>query len=86
MRSKVATQWKDLGAQLLLSTHKVDIIHHDHPYDAETCCTEMFKTWLREDTEASWAKLVDALRAPSVAQFVLASDIERQFMGRRSTM
>ena len=63
-----------------LSTERVDIIKHNNPEDAEACCTEMFKTWFKEDTEASWAKLVEALKAKSVGLHVLAKEIEGRFV------
>jgi len=40
----------------------------------------MFQTWLREDTGASWSKLVDALRRPSVGLHALAGEIEKRFV------
>jgi len=69
----------------LLSADQLDIIHYNNPGDSENCCTEMFKSWLREDTEASWIKIVYALKATSVGLYVLADEIERRFvLGRFS--
>ena len=64
----------------MLSADKIDVINHNNPGNVENSCTEMFKIWLREDTEASWVKLVNALRAPSVGLHVLADEIERKFV------
>ena len=40
---------------------RLNIIEQDHR-DVETCCTEMFKYWLNVDIEASWNKLIEALK------------------------
>ena len=48
--------------------------------DTEKSCTEIFKIWLREDNEASWVKIVDALRTPDVGLPVLADKIEKMFV------
>ena len=46
----------------------------------------MFSAWLTQDTGASWTKVVNALRAPSVELFVLADEIESKFVfGKSST-
>ena len=62
-RDKVAPQWYDFGMQLLENEYvdKLNIIEKNHPGDVERCCTEMFKCWLKIDTEASWNKIEDAL-------------------------
>ena len=60
----VNKKWYELGIQLLSgvenSVDKLDIIRDNYPRDVETCCTEMFKLWLKE-TDASWSKLVTTL-------------------------
>jgi len=78
VRPEAASQWRDLGMQFL-NESKLDIIEKNLPGDVESCCTEVFKIWLKEDTEASWAKIVNALRAPSVELYKLADDIEKRF-------
>ena len=77
VRPKAAHKWKDLGAQLMISMDRLEVIDQNNPRDAEACCTEMFTAWLRNDIEASWTKLVNALNA--VELHVLAEDIARQF-------
>jgi len=79
VKPRAAYKWKDLGAQLMISMDRLTVIDQNYPRDAEACCTEMFTAWLRSDTKASWAKLVDALKAPDVGLHVLAEDIARQF-------
>ena len=64
VRDKVAPKWFDLGVQLLSSeqSEKLDTIRQDFPTDTNMCCTEMFKYWLDVDSEASWIKLIAALK------------------------
>ena len=64
-RDKVAPHWYDFGIQLLENEYvdKLNIIEKNHPGDVERCCTEMFKYWLKIDTEASWNKIADALES-----------------------
>ena len=40
----------------------------------------MFILWLKTDNTASWEKLVNALKSPSVGLTVLADKIERKFV------
>ena len=78
VQSQAAILWKDLGINYkLLNADLIDIIKCNDSGDVETCCTNMFKTWLKSDTEASWSRLV---KAPSVGLLVLADEIERKFI------
>ncbi|XP_065917407.1 uncharacterized protein [Dysidea avara] len=79
VRPIVGTKWYDLGVVLLNDYNMLDIIKNNHPNDTETCCTAMFKVWLQRDDNSSWSKLVNALRAQSVALNVLAGEVERMF-------
>jgi len=79
VRPQAASQWYDIGVKLL-SDEKIGIIKSNNSGDVEACCTDMFIAWLKKDTEASWAKLVDALRAPSVELHVLAGELEQRFV------
>jgi len=85
VKFQAASQWYDLGLELLSAenSEKISIISHDYPKDAATCCTEMFSVWLHTDTTASWAKLVNALRAPSVGLDALAAEINKKFLNGR---
>ena len=62
----VAAKWYQLGVLLLdsnceneLNTIEADTIARN---DAETCCRKMFSRWLNTDEQASWDKLIRALR------------------------
>ncbi|XP_065887931.1 uncharacterized protein [Dysidea avara] len=76
----IAAQWKDLGTKLLSKSTELDNIERNHPQDVRICCREMLRSWLKQDNEASWAKLIAALRAPGLTQNVLANKLEMQFV------
>ena len=69
----------------MLSADKIEVIKQDHSGSVETCCRQLFTQWLSEDTEASWGKLVDALKAPSVELPELANEIEKKFVASTLT-
>ena len=64
IRNDVATDWDDLGVQLLPNDlqGQLNIIRCNNPTDAIRCTTLMFQYWLQVDTTASWNKLIEALR------------------------
>ena len=76
VRGDIAPRWYDLGIQLLNEEQcaKLNIIKDNHPQDAEKCCTEMFEYWLRVDVDASWNKLITALKM--IDEIALAEKIE----------
>ena len=80
MVTDIAAQWKDLGTKLLSKSTELDNIERNHPQDVRICCREMLRSWLKQDNEASWAKLIAALRAPGLTQNVLANKLEMQFV------
>ena len=57
---KWASKWKQLGKQLNIDEHLMDIIDCDHPNDCETCCNEMFFEWLDCNPFASWEDIITA--------------------------
>ena len=80
VRDKVAPKWYDLGVGLLSSEQsvKLNIIKEDHPADSSKCCTELFNYWLDVDTDASWNKLIAALK--KIGENVLAENIRRNVL------
>ena len=60
----VAVKWYDLGLELLdpVNEHELEIIEKDVRDDAKMACRKMFKKWLDSDEEASWEKVIQALR------------------------
>ena len=67
-------------------TNKLDIIKYDHQNIAEHCCTAMFEHWLKRDVDASWSKLLSALRTVSVALPVLAGEIEKKLVNGKAVL
>ena len=54
---------------------KLDAIEKNNPKDVEKCCSEMFQFWIKNKTDASWKKLIAALKTIGLA--VLANEIEK---------
>ena len=77
-------KWRDLGVELLSQVKeydenfnvmgKLDMILKNNPGDVEECCTKMFTYWLQNVHDASWNKLVAALKV--IGYTVLAKELE----------
>ena len=80
IRNRVATQWRDLGKQLLEDewVTTLNVIESNHPNDDEKCCTEMFNYWLTVDSDANWNKLMVALE--QINQNTLAARIKEKLL------
>ena len=80
--ARVTPLWYDLGIALFNEDQELnlDIIKSNYTVK-KTCCKEMFWHWLSTDTSASWQKLIQALRSPSVELFVVADDLEKMLIG-----
>ena len=79
----VAVKWYELGLELLhlANEHELKIIEKDAKDDAKMSCMKMFEKWLDSDEEASWEKLIQALRDIELDE--VASDIEERLMQGR---
>ena len=62
-----AAEWKVIGTQLGLPIGGLKAIRRGDPTDVKWCCNEMWTQWLKEDTTASWKKLVTVLESPAVS-------------------
>ena len=51
-----ATYWKEIGAQLGLSSKDLNIIENDNVYKVISCCLAMLQKWLIVDPNVSWPK------------------------------
>ena len=61
----VAAEWKQLGVQLGVPTHKLDEIHANHensPNFAQECLRDMFYWWLNNGRDVTQEKLECGLR------------------------
>ena len=74
-----AHKWRDLVVQLLQSNQVVMMmdIASNHPHDAVRCCKEVFFKWLDPSEDASWHKLIRALRSPTIQLNYLADQLEQ---------
>jgi len=61
-----ATRWKIIGALLGLPSERLNIIEHDHMFQAECCCNVMLERWLQVNTTASWRKLFTVIESLAV--------------------
>ena len=78
VRDEAACRWYDLGLHLVVPVHQLDIIYMNHSHNTQFCCTQMFSYWLQTDTEASWRKLIIALK--NMAQNSLADKIKTEIL------
>ena len=51
-----ATYWKEIGAELGLSSKDLNIIENDNVYKVIPCCLAMLQKWLEVDPDVSWPK------------------------------
>ena len=58
----IATQWGDLGLELVESYQILREIEANYPNDVNTCCRVMFQKWLERSPDASWSQLITALK------------------------
>ena len=79
----VTPYWYDLGIKLLREDQDshLDVIESNHADNKKECCKKMFWYWLSTNTDATWQKLVEALRSPAVELPVVAADIEKMLTG-----
>ena len=59
---KVCPLWRDIGLQLKFDISILNEIRANCQGDVRECCTIMFDKWLKQDTEASWSKVLSACR------------------------
>ena len=75
----VANNWRSLGVQLLRPDQEnlLDIIAANHPSDVVACCKDVFKKWLNTTEDATWNRLIEALRRPAIQLNHFASQLEQ---------
>ena len=80
----VATKWYELGVELLdeKEEFKLDIIESNCDKDVKKSCLEMFRLWLRTNSDANWWQIVKALKSPGVDLKSVADDLESKLSGR----
>lgn len=80
----VTPHWYDLGITLLNEDQEshLDVIKSNYT-DKMECCKEMFWHWLSTTADASWKKLIEALKSPAVKLTVVATDLEKMLTGSK---
>ena len=78
LQSKAA-KWLMIGLQLHLSADELDIIKADCDCVQE-CLTRVVRRWQsKTEPRPTWRAIIDALKAPTVAEAVLAKQLEEKF-------
>ena len=78
--AKALHKWKRLGIQLKLDFSKLKSIEKEHK-DAFDCYAEIFQLWKSKgDPPYTWATIIDALKAPSVEETELATELQDSFL------
>ena len=72
---KNVTEWHELGIHLNVPHSALCTFEVNYPRDAERCKSEMVNAWLRQDKDASWGKLAQALSA--VGYRVLSEELSQ---------
>jgi len=58
-----ASQWKEIGLQLGLSTGSLEAIEIAFPTNCNWCCERMLQKWLEVDINATWKQLFNSIAA-----------------------
>ena len=61
---------------------QLKVIHATYVNNVSRCCLVMLQYWMDTHPEASWHHLIAALRSPGVNLTTVASDIEKNFIGK----
>ena len=75
----VKDKWYNLGILLSLSVQLLDDIEKNSKNE-EQCCNRMFGEWLMQNMDASWSKVVDALREKAVKKNELADRLKMKYV------
>ena len=82
----VRRKWYDIGIQLNIPDEILDDINSACKDDYSLALRRLIQHWLRQiEPRATWADLVEALRARAVNEQDLAKNLEERFVPRTST-
>ena len=76
-------QWDMLGTYLGLSESEIQVIERDH-HDTARRRLVMLNKWMEKDVNASWEKVIDALK--SISQIRLAHQLKKKYCTSESTL
>ena len=76
---RVASKWHELGIELYkdADVSRLDTIQRQCPGDFTKACTEMLSYWRETYGNATWNRLIKALKAPGLQLNAIALDIKR---------
>ena len=80
--SEVAAVWRDLGIELLGQggIAELDVIKANNVDDVTKCCSAMLTLWRKQQTDASWSQLIEALKQLKLNR--IATEIEKRLKSR----
>ena len=56
-----ARHWKKIASNIDIPLYTIQTIEFNFPNSATRCCEHMFETWIEQDINASWNKLLNAI-------------------------
>jgi hypothetical protein len=78
--TREVTDIQQLGLQIDLKPEQLEVIKNKHPYNHDNAKCDVFDFWLKNDLDASWTKLQEALHQIP-GHFVLSQKIHRDYVG-----
>ena len=82
----VRADWYDLGVQLEIQTHNLDVFRLKNQSDTNKCLRQMLSVWLLHEfpSPPSWERVVDALSSPAIDRPTVAERIRRTYCSQSS--
>ena len=75
--SKALDKWERIGLQLGIEPHQLNSLKTVHLGDPMKCYMDVFSLWENKaEPPFTWTTIINALRAPMVAEVRLAQDLE----------
>ena len=83
---EVRADWYELGVQLRMETHDLDVFRLENQNDTNKCLRQMLSVWLLQEfpSPPSWERVVDALSSPAVGRPTVAERIRRTYCSQSS--
>ena len=83
---EVRADWYDLGVQLRMETHDLDVFRLENQNDTKKCLRQMLSVWLLQEfpSPPSWERVVDALSSPVIDRPTVAGRIRRTYCSQSS--
>ena len=83
---EVRADWYDLGVQLRMETHDLDVFRLENQNDTKKCLRQMLSVWLTRTVPSppSWERVVDALSSPAIDTPTVAERIRRTYCSKSS--